>query len=368
MKHSNIYYIASRNPENGKTEFTEVVGIAVRNSHSFDLFRYKQPHKSYEAVSEGMTGYKICEIRPGSTSREYISSPKDIDAFLNTYHQIDKIHTFEKMKKAIEQVKNDGRLSHRYTEPDKKRPPKAKETNPDMAYSKCLYEKSKKHFIRIYNENGIQLFKRKDSGNNPHCSVYVPCNGWMIPLGQATRLDEHINSMKEGFDVHAWLVGHFESQIADPNKWVDVGIAEYLNREIEADEHNTPIKAVREEKRRKDDEQRENKRAAMEKDRVDKYDTAIQSAVNAIRNKEAVNNDDIETLTGNVTSVILELMRIYKIEIPLKTKGWINAALARIYYMDDDGAYTYEYYSKSRNSTVFQDYLDKLIGAVSALF
>lgn len=364
MKHSNIYYIITRNRETGNSEFIEVDGIAVKNSHGLDLFRHRVEGKSHEAVFEGMTGYKICDVRPGSTVSDCISSPKDIDAFLGVYHQIDKIHRYERIKRFAEQMKNEEKLSPRYTEPEKKRSPKAKAANPDVTFSKCLYEKGKKYFIRIHNQDGIQLFKRKDSRRDSYYTVYVPCNGWMIPLGSAGNMDEHIKKLKEGLDIHVWLLEVFEKQIADTNQWVDIGVAEYLNRRDEADEHNAPIEAAREEKRKMENEERENKRKEQIQMRNEKYDADISNAVNAIRNNETLNNNDIETLTGNVTSIFLELMKVYNIEVPLKTKGWINSALVRIYYKDD--AYTYSYYSKSRDSSVFMEYLNKLINAILA--
>jgi hypothetical protein len=188
----------------------------------------------------------------------------------------------------------------------------------------------------------------------------------MISLGSTGNMDDYIRKLKDGLDLHAWLLESYEKQIANPAQWADPGIAEYLGRREEADEHNAPIRAARDEIRKQDDEKRENERITKGQAKVEKYDAAIAKAVNAIRNNETVSNDDIETMTGNVTSIILELMRIYKVEVPLKTKGWINSALAEIFYEDD--GYTYSYYKKSRNSGVFRDYLDKFVYAVNELF
>jgi hypothetical protein len=317
-------------------------------------------------ISEGKTGGVICNIHPDSTDSQYVKSHKDIDAYLGVYHQIDKYYKHERLRQIIDKMVEDGKLSPRYTEPDKKRPPKIKEANLDNVFSKCLYEKGKKYFIRIYNQDSIQLFKRKDSGNDSYFTVYAPSNGWMMSLGSAGNMDDYIRKLKDGLDLHAWLLESYEKQIANPTQWADPSIADYLGRREEADEHNAPIKAARDEIRMRDDEKRENERISKEQAEAEKYDSAIAKAVNAIRNKETVNNDDIETMPGNVTSIILELMRIYKIEVPLKTKGWINSALAKIFYEDD--GYTYSYYRKSRNSGVFRDCLDKLVYAVNELF
>jgi hypothetical protein len=127
MKHSNIYYIYTRDPEDGSLMFEEVDGTAVKNSYGFDLFRHKVRGKAFEAVSDGLTGYKICEIRPGSANSDYLSSPKDIDSYLGEYHQVDKIYRHEKIRKALDQMREEGKLSPRYTEPYKRRSPKKKE-------------------------------------------------------------------------------------------------------------------------------------------------------------------------------------------------------------------------------------------------
>ena len=193
MKHSNIYYIFYPNPETGVREFIEVDGISVKNLYGLDLFRHKHPSKSHYVISEGKTGGMICEIRPDSTDSQYEKSHKNIDAYLGVYHEIDKYYKHERFLQVIEKMVEDGKLSPRYTEPDKRRVPKAKETNSDSAFSKCLYEKGKKYFIRIYNQDGIQLFKRKDSGNDSCFTVYVPSNGWMVSLGSAGSMDDYIN-------------------------------------------------------------------------------------------------------------------------------------------------------------------------------
>ena len=80
----------------------------------------------------------------------------------------------------------------------------------------------------------------------------------MISFGQASSMDENISKLKEGFDIHAWLLEYYEKQIADPQKWADVGISEYLNRRDEADEHNAPFIAARDKKRKQYSDEREN--------------------------------------------------------------------------------------------------------------
>ena len=99
----------------------------------------------------------------------------------------------------------------------------------------------------------------------------------------------------------------------------------------------------------------------------------ILAAEQAIINKEKVTNEDItiykSRYESNTTSLILHIMKLYNINVPLKTQGWINKALANVYYtLDNEGnkRLTYEYFSKgSRNSEVFVNYLDELIRAIN---
>jgi len=267
MKHSNIYYISKPNKEQ-QLEFIEVEGIAVKNSYGLDLFKHKDQIKSHHVISEGMTGYKICAISPENKDDDHVVSHKEIDTFLAQYHQIDKLHKYEKIRKCTEQMKERGKLTPRYTEPDKRRPAKKRKSNPDIVLSKCLYKKGKKYFICVYNQDGIQLFKRKDSENDLYFMLYVPCNAWMIALAQASSMDECLAKLMDGFDIHTWVLESFEKQIANPKIWADVGIADYLNRRVEAEAHNAPIDAEREEKRKQKDEMWENKRRVAEQEKT----------------------------------------------------------------------------------------------------
>jgi hypothetical protein len=157
-----------------------------------------------------------------------------------------------------------------------------------------------------------------------------------------------------------------EKQLADPGYFADVGAADFLNRRKEADAHNAPLRAAMDELDRQESEARRAKQKAEEQQKVDEYDTAINKAVDAIRNNEAVENSEIETLTGNVTSIFLELFRIYNIHPPLRTKGWIKESLIHIFVKD--GAYTYSYNRSAKDSEVFFDFLQELVTAINELF
>ena len=100
-----------------------------------------------------------------------------------------------------------------------------------------------------------------------------------------------------------------------------------------------------------------------------KLDILITAAERKIMNSETLFNDEIEVRTeaGSMdTTIILYLMKKYGIKVPLKTQGWINKALANLKLIDNE--YSYNYYTTSKNSTVFRDYLSQLVQAIKSAY
>ena len=83
----------------------------------------------------------------------------------------------------------------------------------------------------------------------------------------------------------------------------------------------------------------------------------VQIAIQTLKDKKELKNFDIEG-----TTIILYLMKKFNINVPLKTQGWINNALIKIYWTGDKPSYSY--YSSSKNSTVFNRYLNELINVI----
>jgi len=93
----------------------------------------------------------------------------------------------------------------------------------------------------------------------------------------------------------------------------------------------------------------------------------------AIINKQNVTNEDItiykSRYDSNTTSLILHMMKLYNINVPLKTQGWINKALANISYNENIETYIYSYFNRnSKNSEVFYYYLEQLIKAIKVKY
>jgi hypothetical protein len=122
--------------------------------------------------------------------------------------------------------------------------------------------------------------------------------------------------------------------------------------------------------RAKEHKEREEKRQKEEQDYIGmknaEADEQIREAEQNIINKNGIKNKDITTYkesrhNSNTTSIINYLMKKYDIKVPLKTQGWINNALAGIFYDEQINQWTYNYYTSSANSTVFMGYMKLLI-------
>ena len=98
-------------------------------------------------------------------------------------------------------------------------------------------------------------------------------------------------------------------------------------------------------------------RKRIELEEAEKHAGEIEKVINeaedAFRNHQILYNRPFEN-----TTIILYLIKKYGIKVPLKTQGWINKALAKIWFRN--GEIAYSYYKGSRESTVFYKYLKEL--------
>jgi hypothetical protein len=123
----------------------------------------------------------------------------------------------------------------------------------------------------------------------------------------------------------------------------------------------------------KEEQEREQKKQQEEKEYVDKKNNELAEQVNkaeqSIANKQLVKNVNVTIYKSryehNTTSLILYMMKLYDISIPLKTQGWINGALAQIFWNEEWNEYSYRFYNTSKNSEVFYKYLRQLVGKIN---
>ncbi len=136
----------------------------------------------------------------------------------------------------------------------------------------------------------------------------------------------------------------------------DIEICTILG-EIELAKHYAEY---REERIRKQEEKRQAEIAeskAKEREKEEKHNAEVQKIVtdaeNTIRTQGTLYNKRFEGKT-----IVLYLLKKYGINVPIKTQGWVNNALAKVWFLD--GKIIYSYYKSSKDSTVFYRYLKEL--------
>ncbi len=108
------------------------------------------------------------------------------------------------------------------------------------------------------------------------------------------------------------------------------------------------------EDRKKGDKRKlQNVKQREEKKHNAEVEKTIADAENTIRTRGTLHNEEFEGKT-----IVLYLLKKYGINVPIKTQGWVNNALAKVWFRD--GEITYSYYKSSKDSTVFYGYLKEL--------
>ena len=340
-KHSNVFYL--HKTIDGESIFEAVEKAhAYKNDFGLDLFRYEGK------IYEGRTG---CLLVRESDFADFIERMKNIDEV-------------KKLNAKLEELLTKTSETPRYTRPDERKkdifPPAKKDEN--IVYAKDVYGK-KHYYFRFCNENsnGIELYTLR-SETDEHRRIHVNCEGYMLDIGSHYNLDERLEWLA---GLEGGILGEverlFNESMANPSKWADIGFANILGRADEAMAHNAVIRAVRAEEEWQREAKREAERIAVEAAAKEEYIQAIKTAQANILNKQSVKNIDIHG-----KSLIMQLFREYYIKVPLRTQGWIIGSLYDIYFNEDREEWSYQCYTKSRDSTVFSKYLSLLVSVVQA--
>ena len=151
----------------------------------------------------------------------------------------------------------------------------------------------------------------------------------------------------------------FEKDMADPKMWAKYQHAAILNRIPECEAHNVPVRKLREEESKLREAEAEKQRQEEKRIKAEKYDARIDEIATAMNSGKAISvGYDEYTFDGK--NPVLDLFKLYGIDLPLRTQGWVNTGLAEI----NDGGYRY-YKSKHKgDSTAFSGYLKKLRDAI----
>lgn len=153
----------------------------------------------------------------------------------------------------------------------------------------------------------------------------------------------------------------FENDLADPSKYALYQHAAVVNRLDECEAHNTPIRKQREEDRaqRRDEQARQDEQNRLLKQ--EKYDARVEEIAKAVESGTMITvGHDESAYEGK--NPVLDLFKLYGIDLPLRTQGWVNTGLASI----TEQSYQYYKGKHNGNSTMFGGYLKQLREAVKA--
>jgi hypothetical protein len=161
-------------------------------------------------------------------------------------------------------------------------------------------------------------------------------------------------------DVIPKIAARFESDLSDPTAWAMYQHAAVVNRLDECEAHNIPVRKLRENERKQREAESEREYQEKKRQKQEKYDASVDEIAGAIRSGKTISvSYDEDKFDGK--NPVLDLFKLYGINLPLRTQGWVNTGLAEI----TDGSYRY-YKSKHKgDSTAFGVYLKKLRDAIN---
>ena len=264
----------------------------------------------------------------------------------------------ERFAKNIESAVKHYGLSPRYTQPKVKKdqvfPPDEKRT-----LARAVGEKGRSWFYKLDTlENGVELYLKESQMKYELYSqlIYTKVDGWMAGLDYMNRKDDIFQTISApDFDLREIMLKRFEAALAYPERWADIGLADFFDRRKEAEEHNQPIREAREAERQEEREARKADEAAKEQAQRESYQAAIAEAESKL-----ISGDKVQNIEINGQSMILQLFRENGVDVPLRTQGWIKSSL--IYIQCPDSSISYSCYGPK--SKVISDYITKLRDAV----
>jgi N12 class adenine-specific DNA methylase len=154
-------------------------------------------------------------------------------------------------------------------------------------------------------------------------------SGRLMQLGTLNHLDADENALDRGF---ANAVRDVEESLNDTSRWVDYNSAAIADRLKEADEHNAPIREARTAQYDEEDAERA---AAHEREKLER-EKAFENAVDEIGGT-IVNGERADIPSTFDKNPLLALFDLYEINVPLRTKGWVNKHV-RALQLEKDGA------------------------------
>ena len=202
--------------------------------------------------------------------------------------------------------------------------------------------------------NGGYYMTFNDIGDN----VYIEFLGFM-GNEDIERMREKLNSMqayigRSGFlsycaalSARGWFVKNPELMALDM-----IGEVELVKK------YRIEKAAIIEKKEQEDRERREQYRKEQEEKArrlAEEKENVLREAATKIRNRQTTDNDN---------AIILDLMRKYGVDVPLRTQGWIIDCLASVKFDGDKISYSYYRRKNGKGSQKVFDCIRDLVNAI----
>jgi hypothetical protein len=256
---------------------------------------------------------------------------------------------------------------------------------------KCLYIKDNKAIVRTKELHSFSSLVNDESYHNIYYEkidtnyglLYIDFGFICYHIKRGFYFDRSSEELKENhnhlLNITLQDFKNYIMKSLDNNCFINVAeikLMELAGEPLELieklKEHRENYIKRKEEQDKLEEQERQEKETQYVNEKNSIANTQVQEVIQKIKNKQEVKNDDITFYKSNrynstTTSIFLHLFRLYNIKVPLKTQGWIKEALATVRYThkEDGGCWMYDYYSKSKNSTVFYEYLQKLIDKIT---
>lgn len=254
---------------------------------------------------------------------------------------------------------------------------------------KCLYTSDNKAVVRnkplkcLADVTGVEkynnLYIELNSIDN-YTELYIDLGIVCISANKGVRVDLKPEDYEYYLNGYSHITLDFYINYIKENiknkKWINVAEIKLLELAGEPEGLIKESHKVRKHIREQQEQKRLEEQNKMEQEYKEYLENKIKivaeevaKAEESILKGEIIRNKDIDVYNSrydyNTTSLILYIMKQYDIKVPLKTQGWINAAL---YSIKPDthslGEYTYNYHTSSKDSTVFYKYLNILVEKV----
>jgi hypothetical protein len=184
-------------------------------------------------------------------------------------------------------------------------------------------------------------------------------SGYLLSLGVSkARFDEQF--IEAQIDrIFEKASQQLDAQLANPETFARYELAAITGRIAEVEAHNMPVRALQAEK----NEARHTEAAIAEKEeqqqKLEKYNARIDEIATAIGENKTITVDHNESEFGGKNPVI-DLFKLYGIDLPLRTQGWVKTGLVDI---SESGHRYYSGKHKGKSNT-FSGCLAKLREAI----